>query len=346
MAKVTLSTIAAHMGLSKFAVSRALSGKDGVSDETRRRVTAVADELGYVRPADPVASRQLGIVFHDMDLINSELHLLIQSGFQAEARRRGYQVRMRWTHLTEEIEAFAPEVSALALVGPHTIETMQRIRALGVPVARQGWMAPLDPFDIVSGTDHEAGSAVAQFLYDLGHRKIAYVHGTPGYRGRIERYYGLREVLERLPDVEFREMKFETEMRFTEQLLRVQAEGFHPTAFFCAHDGLALTAVSELLRLGYRIPEDATVVGFGDFSAATQITPQLTTVKVHGLEIGAGLVRVLDDRINKRIPADVPLRHMLTSHIVVRASSGPAPKTRRQRKAPESAKPPARQETK
>lgn len=325
MAKVTLSTIAAQTGLSKFAVSRALSGKSGVSEETRRRVEAVAEELGYVRPLDPVEAPHLGIVFHDTDLINSELHLLIQSGFQAEAQRRGYQVRMRWTHLPEEIEAFARTVSGLALAGPHPIEVMQRVRASGIPVARQGWMGPLDPFDLVSGTDHEAGSAVAQFLYDLGHRTIAYVHGTPGYRGRIERFYGVREVLERYPDVEFREMKFETEMRFTEQLLKVQAEGFHPTAFFCAHDGLGITAISELLRLGYRIPEDATVIGFGDFSAATQITPQLTTVRVHGLEIGAGLVRLLDDRVNKRVDPNVPVRQMMVGQLVTRASSGPAP---------------------
>ncbi len=325
MAKVTLSTIAAHMGLSKFAVSRALSGKSGVSDDTRRRVEAVAAELGYVRSIDPVESPQLGIVFHDTDLINSELHLLIQSGFQAEAQRRGYQVRMRWTHLPEEIEAFARTVAGLAFAGPHTIDSMRRAQGAGIPVARNGWMGPLDPYDIVSGTDHEAGAAVAQFLYDLGHRTIAYVHGTPGYRGRIERFYGVREVLEHHPDVEYREMRFETEMRFTEHLLKVQAEGFHPTAFFCAHDGLAITAISELLRLGYRIPEDATVVGFGDYSAATQITPQLTTVKVHGHEIGAGLCRLLDDRINKRIDPNVPVRNMMTAHIVTRASSGPAP---------------------
>lgn len=327
MPRITLSTIAQHTGLSKFAVSRALSGKDGVSDVTRRRVQEVAAELGYVRPLGDGEAPVLGIVFHDTDLINSELHLLIHSGFQAEAQRRGYQVRARWTHEPEEIESFARTVSGLALAGPHPIGTMQRVRDAGVPVARNGWMGPLDPFDIVSGTDHEAGSAVAQFLLDLGHRTIAYVHGTPGYRGRIERFYGVREVLERHPEVVFREMKFETEMRFTEQLLKVQAEGFHPTAFFCAHDGLALTAVSELLRLGYRIPEDATVVGFGDHSAATQITPQLTTVKVHGLEIGKGLVRLLDDRIHARINPDVPQRVMLTSHIIERASSGPARQT-------------------
>jgi LacI family transcriptional regulator len=324
MARVTLSTIAQRTGLSKFAVSRSLSGKDGVSERTRRRVQEVAAELGYIRPADEAEIPVLGIVFHDTDLINSELHLLIQSGFQSEAQRRGYQVRMRWTHLADEIEAFARICRGVAMVGPHGKDSMNRIKALGIPVSRQGWLDPLEPYDMVSGTDHEAGAAVATYLLDLGHRTIAYVHGTPGYRGRIERFYGVREVLERQPEVEFREMKFETEMRFTEHLLKAQGEGFHPTAFFCAHDGLALTVVSELLRLGYRIPEDASVIGFGDYSAATQITPQLTTVRVHGHEIGAGLLRVLDDRIHNRINPAVPVRVMMTANIVTRASSGPA----------------------
>jgi LacI family transcriptional regulator len=324
MARVTLTTIAQHTGLSKFAVSRALSGKDGVSDETRRRVREVAAELGYVRPVIDTEVPALGVVFHDTDLINSELHLLIQSGIQAEARRRGYQIHMRWTHELDEIEAFARTVNCMAMVGPHTRAAMERVRSLGIPVARNGWVEPLDPFDVVSGTDHEAGSAVAHYLYGLGHRTIAYVHGTPGYRGRIERYYGLREVLEKRSDVVFREMRFETEMRFTEHYLRAKAEGFEPTAFFCAHDGLAVTAVSELLRLGYRIPEDMTVIGFGDYSAATQISPHLTTVQVHGTEIGAGLVRILDDRVQGRLTSDIAVRMFTTARIVERASSGPA----------------------
>lgn len=324
MARVTLETIAQRTGLSKFAVSRSLSGKDGVSEETRKRVREVAAELGYTRPTTGAEAPALGVVFHDTDLINSELHLLIQSGFQAEAQRRGYQVRMRWTHMPEEVEAFARTLSGMAMVGPHSRESMERVKALGVPVARNGWMDPLDPFDIVAGTDHEAGSAVARYLLELGHRTIAYVHGTPGYRGRIERFYGVREVLEKRDDVSFREMKFDTEMRFTEHFLKAKAEGFEPTAFFCAHDGLALTAVSELLRLGYRIPEDVSVIGFGDYSAATQISPHLTTVKVHGLQIGAGLVRLIDDRINGRISPEIPIRMMMAGQIIERASSGPA----------------------
>lgn len=327
MARVTLSTIARETGLSKFAVSRSLSGKDGVSEETRRRVQEVADRLGYVRSPADVEVPTIGVVFHDTDLINSELHLLIQSGIQAEAQRCGYQVKICWTHLTNEVEAFARNCSGVALVGPHAHESMEAIKALGVPVVRNSWMDPLDPYDIVSGTDHEAGSAVAQFLLELGHRRIVYVHGTPGYRGRIERFYGVREVLERFDDVQFREMRFQAEMRFTEHLREVHDSGFHPTAFFCAHDGMALTVVSELLRLGYKIPDDVSVIGFGDYSAATQISPQLTTVKVHGRQIGHGLVRLLDDRIMGRIAPDFAVRMMVAAQLIVRDSTGPARET-------------------
>ncbi|KGM35241.1 LacI family DNA-binding transcriptional regulator [Inquilinus limosus] len=323
MAKVTLATIAQRTGLSKFAVSRSLSGKDGVSDETRRRVREVAAELGYARPSPEPELLTLGVIFHDTDLINSELHLLIQNGAQSEAERLGYRLNMRWTHEPEEIQAIVRSCSGAVLVGPHDRETFARVRTLGRPIVRQGWLEPLEQADHVGGTDHEAGAAVANYLLALGHRRIVYVHGTPGFRGRVERFYGVREVLEKQADVEFREMRFQADSRFTEHLRAAHAEGFHPTAFFCAHDGLALTVVSELLRLGYRIPENASVVGFGDYSAATQISPQLTTVKVFGQQMGAACVRLLDDRINGRIPADIPVRVQITSRIIERASCGP-----------------------
>jgi len=310
--------------VSKFAVSRALSGKSGVSEQTRKRVQNLAAELGYVRQPSRQEVKTLGLVFHDTDLINSELHLLIQNGVQTEAQRRGYQVRMRWTHIAEEVEAFVRSCNGAIMVGPHDRATYDRVYSLGIPIVRTGWLEPLEQADFVGGSDHEAGSAVARFLVELGHTTIAFVQGAPGYRGRMERYYGFREVLERLPQISYRQMTFEKEVRFTEHLKAAEAEDFRPTAFFCAHDGLAVTVVSELLRLGYRIPEDVSVIGFGDYSTATQISPQLTTVKGHGQQIGAGCVRLLDDRINERMPRDIPLRLLIASRIVNRASCGVA----------------------
>ncbi len=323
MPRITLGMIAAQAGLSKFAVSRALSGKSGVSEETRRRVEAIAAQLGYARSAAQAVAPTLGLVFHDTDLINSELHYLIQNGVQSEAQRRGYNVRMVWTHHTDEIEALVRACDGVVMVGPHSRQTYDRVYSAGTPVVRTGWLDPLEQVDHVSGTDHEGGAAVGAYLHGLGHRVIAFVHGTPGYRGRAERFYGLREVLEKHADVVFREMKFLTEMRFTEHLLAAHAEGFRPTAFFCAHDGLAVTVVSELLRLGYRLPEDASVVGYGDFSAATQISPKLTTVRSQGREMGVNCVRVLDDRINGRLTPGIPLRVIVAGQVIERASSGP-----------------------
>lgn len=324
MQRVTLATIAERLGLSKFAVSRALAGKSGVSEATRRRVEEVAAELGYVRPAPSAVAPLIGLVFNDTDFINSELQLQIHAGVQAEAQRRGYQVRPRWTHDPDEIEATMRASRGGILMGPHDKSVYQRLYAIGIPIVRTGGFPdPLEAVDLVTGPDHEAGAAVADYLLRLGHREIAYVHGAPRYRGRIERLYGFREIMEKHPEAHFYDLRFEPELTFSESLTALRAGGPDPTAFFCAHDGLAVTVVSELLRLGYRIPEDVSVVGFGNFSSATQVSPQLTTVTLPGQHMGASCVRLLDDRLNGRIPSDAPLRITVAGRIVERASSGP-----------------------
>lgn len=324
MTKISLAVIAQHTGVSKYAVSRSLSGKDGVSEETRRRVREAAAELGYIKDSGR-SSRRLGIVFPITDQISAELHIVIQQSFQAEAKRLGYEPRMIWSNQTEEMLDMAQECAALAIVGNHAPETIARLKQTGISVVRSGWMDPLEDFDLVQGTDHEAARAVGLYLLELGHRNIVYVEGAPEYRGRRERYYGLREIVEQAPGTELRQMSFtgETTGNFIRLLGEMKHSGFHPTAFFCAHDGIALTAVSELLRLGYRIPEDVSVVGFGDYAAAMQITPHLTTVRTQGTEIGVGLVRVLDERIHGRWPIDMPIRMLLADSLVVRQSSGP-----------------------
>jgi len=161
--RVTLGSLAARLGLSKFAVSRALSGKSGVSEQTRRRVQELAAELGYTRQPAQKEAMTLGLVFHDTDLINSELHLLIQSGVQTEAQRRGYQVRMRWTHITDEVEAFVRGCSGAIMVGPHDRATYDRVYALHIPIVRTGWLEPLEQADFV-GVLIPASPANAHFI--------------------------------------------------------------------------------------------------------------------------------------------------------------------------------------
>jgi LacI family transcriptional regulator len=322
--RVTLQQIAEAVGLSKYAVSRSLAGKSGVSEETRERIKETAAQLGYTKPVGQIDQRDIGLIFHDLDAINGELHMQLQNGVQREAHRLDQPIRIRWTHTPHHVAELARTTAGLLLVGPHERQSIEAASAAGIPIVRLGWVEALEQADQVTGTDHEAGQAVARYLIELGHRTIAYVCGTPGYRGRLERLYGAREVTELFDDVCLHVMQFEEHGGFVNAFQALKRQAIHPTAFFCAHDGLALTVVSELLGLGHRIPDEISVVGFGDFSPATQISPQLTTVRVEGQEIGAAGLRLLLERIRTpRLPDGPARRILIASRIVERRSAGP-----------------------
>jgi LacI family transcriptional regulator len=327
MGRVTLQDIANHTGLSKFAVSCSLSGKAGVSDATRKRVEDAAEKLGYLRPRPAEEQREITLIFHDrVDSVSYELRTMLQDGMQREAHRLGQPVRLQWTHDANRVESMVKDSAGIILVGPHERKTLDILKSCGVPVVRLGWVAPLEQADHVGGTDHEAGIAVGDYLIGLGHRDIAFLQGEEGFRGRMERYHGLRESLEHYPEARLHHLRFEEDGGFIPALRKLHDTGIAPTALFCAHDGLALTAVSELLARGYRIPEDMSVVGFGDFSAATQISPHLTTIKVQGVEMGATAMRLLLERIETRGEPVHARRILIASTFVERRSSGAAPK--------------------
>ena len=144
--KVTLQIIADETGLSKFAVSRALAGKSGVSAATRLRVTETADRLGYRRNTG-VAANVLGAIFDDQEAVNSELYMQIQSGAQREATRLGYGMRLSWTHSPEDASGSPADCAGLLIVGQHTAQSLARAYATGTPIVRSGWLDPLQQAD-------------------------------------------------------------------------------------------------------------------------------------------------------------------------------------------------------
>jgi LacI family transcriptional regulator len=323
VSRVTLRIIAEATGLSKFAVSRALAGKSGVSDATRARVTEVAERLGYRRGG--VTSNLLGAIFDENEPFNGELYVQIQGGVPREAQKLGNAVRLHWTQSPEDNVQMAQDCAGLLVVGRHDSASVARAHATGTPVVHQGWLDPLQPVDWVGGTDHEAGAAVAAHVLARGHREIVYVHGEDVLRGRRERLNGLREGLDGTPGARVKDLTWSAGSSFAAELDRHLATGARPTVYFCAHDGYAVTAVSHLLGRGLRIPEDVSVIGFGDLSPAQQIRPALTTVKVFGTDFGTAAVRLLDARIRRPDDMPFPIRLSIPNRIIDRASVGPGP---------------------
>lgn len=330
MAKVTVQAIADRLGVSKFAVSRALNGKPGVSKQTRDDILELAEELGYVIRPKRHRTRSIEVIYHDPDVALREVWTEIQAGTQSEAARLGIETAVRWTDDPAIVERLKDTALGFILIGPHEPSVIDGARATGLPCVRIGELPLLDRMDQVASSDQESARAVAEYLLGLGHRRFVYVHGKPGYRGRIERHRTFVQVASATPGAIVRDMAFHADdapADFRQNFLALVREGFEPTAFFCGNDGVAVTVVSELIRLGLRVPQDASVVGHADYAIATQIAPQLTTVRVPHHAMGVAAVRLLVSRTGGYGPVNdlPPHRIVMIDELTVRETTAPPP---------------------
>jgi len=332
MARVTVQSIADQLGLSKFAVSRALSGHPGVSATTRAAVVELAERLGYSPRSRPQAKKaNIEIIYHDPDVMYRDLWTEVQAGAQIEATQREVSAAVRLTDDPAVISELGRTTDGFMLLGPHDDVILEAARNTGKPCVRVGDpLPPLDVMDYVSGVDEEGASAVAQYLLAEGHRSFVYVHGKLGFPRRIARYRSFLEVIEGQKGVEVREVVLSEDSapgEFSEALAKLHKDAIRPTGFFCGSDYVAVTVLTELLRMGVHVPEQASVVGYADYIVAQHTSPALTTVRVPFRQMGTVAMRQLLGRIGGvGINSDLPPQRIgLVPKLILRGSSGRAP---------------------
>ncbi|MBY5541679.1 LacI family transcriptional regulator [Rhizobium leguminosarum] len=330
MSRVTLQEIADHLGISKFAVSRALTGKPGVSEDTRRNVLSIAEEFGYIARRTKVTSQSIEVIFHDRSVANRELWIDVQHGIEMEATRFGCSMAVRWTDDHRIIERLEAASLGFILVGPQEPRMFDAALDSAVPAVVVAHIVPeLYRMDQITATDVEAGVFVAKFLHQLGHRRMVYAHGQLGYPGRYARLRGFSEAIAELDGAQLREIAFKEDYFAADlrgAVMKMADDGFEPTAIFCGSDGVAVTVVSELMRMGISVPDDISVVGHADYPIATQVSPNLTTIHMPHKQMGIAAVRQLLSRIglNGQLNDLPPQRLSLVPHLVKRQSTGPA----------------------
>lgn len=328
MARVTVQAIADRLGISKFAVSRALSGHSGVSDTTRAAVVEMAEALGYVPRARAAAPAHVEILYHDLRSMYRELWSHVQAGAQMEGAKRGVTTTVRWTDDPALIRRLAPETDGIMLIGPHGDDMLDAIRASGLPCVRIGGPLPaLEPMDHVAGADREGSARLAAHLASAGHRRFIYVHGQSGLAGRIHRCEALRDFAETVTGMEVEEIGFTEDSaaaQFREAMEAMFAQGYNPTAYVCGNDMVAVMVMSELVRMGISVPQQASVTGFGDYTVASQMSPGITTVRVPYQKMGIAALRLLASRIGSEGGVnDLPPQRLgLIGELVIRGSTG------------------------
>jgi DNA-binding LacI/PurR family transcriptional regulator len=323
---MSIRDVAAQAGVSPATVSRVFTRPDSVAADTRRRVIAVADELGY--SPHPVArslargrTGSIGIVVPD---IANSFSAVITKAVQQEARRDGYTLFVaesdeiardeeRWAR------ALAAQVDGLLVASPQMPDDALLALAAMTPMVMTNRL--LDGIPAVLTDAYEATGHAVEHLYALGHRELVYLAGPDGYSNEV-RVRGFRDTCGRL-GIAASELgpfsaRFSAGLRAGDLVLATSATGV--VAF---NDEIAVGVINRLADRGVRVPRDMSVVGHDDTQLAEMVMPRLTTVRIPAAAAGAAAVGMLLDVVAGRDSAVHCLR--LPAELVIRASTGPAP---------------------
>jgi len=327
----TVEDVAREAGVSLMTVSRAMNGRPGVGEQTRRRILDIAERMGYrpSRVARGLASRRasaLGIVFPDM--ANPFFAILAKAATDV-ARSRDVNVFILNTDEDPEREISAYEsLHEERIDGVIVAASRLSAKRLRAEIAR--FSAPVLVNSVVTGpgianvdVDDRAGilEAVAH-LYSRGRRRIAFVAGPrasgsarrrlSGYRAGLDEgglAFDPRLVTHSKPDTE-------GGMRATAAILEREPD---IDAVIAHNDITAIGVLRGLELAGRRVPEDVAVLGVDDIPYAALVRPSLSTLRIDIAALGRlAMTALLDLREGRPVEPLRPLR----PELVFRESSG------------------------
>jgi LacI family repressor for deo operon, udp, cdd, tsx, nupC, and nupG len=310
--EINMKDVAARAGVGMATVSRALSGSQGVSDPTRRRVLAAADELGYV--VSPAASNLARGATKRVAIVVPHLSYWICAAMveslEIRLRREGFDILIYQVEDAEARHRFFADLPARRKVDavivvclPVNSDELERLNLMGVQLLAAGGQMVSYPFVCIN--DVEAVRQAVDHLVLLGHTRIAMIDAVdsemPDWPTRSVRAEGFRRALaaRNLPVDEALLLSSpwggEAAAGAMAQLLSLPDP---PTAVFAHSDEVALGAMRTLRRAGLRVPEDVSVIGIDDNPVAA--LTDLTTIRQPVAEIATRAADLLVDLLAGR----------------------------------------------
>jgi LacI family transcriptional regulator len=337
---VTSHDVAKLACVSQPTVSRALRGQRGVAAETLQRVQAAAIELGYVpsqlgRGLATRSTKRIGIVAGEL---TNPLSPHLVEPLHDHFKRAGYR-SVLFAEREDDPIALADLGDGLldgvilttTLIGSRLPEELAQ---RGLPFVFLSRTSDNIDVDAVVVDDAYGGRLVADLLVETGHTRIGAIFGPIQTSTGREREAGFRQRLAEHGVELGDEVTVRGAFSFVTGVTGMRAvlsAAEPPTAVFCANDVIALGAVDEVTRLGVRVPQDLSVVGFDNINAAGWNRFDLTTVRCDLDNLAA----VAADLLLKRIadPGRVHSQVVQRPKLVLRGSHA-APAASRARRRP------------
>lgn len=335
----TIRDVAARAGVSPMTVSRVINREATVKEETRALVEKAITDLNYA--PNPAARSLAGSAPFRIGLLYDNPSTGYLSEFLVgaldESSRTGAQVVIEKCAEPELAGATLTRLLRTGVDGlilpPPLCESPQVLAEVKASGAAAVGVAPgmTSPDMATIRIDNEAAAfELAQHLLALGHRRFGVIKGHPNQTVSQQRLDGFMTALKvaGIPKEAVRvEQGYFTYRSGLEAAERLLASDDRPTAIFAANDDMAAATAGLAHRLGLDVPGDLSIVGFDDTSIAANIWPALTTVHQPIAAMARAAVDlVLEEIRRKRDGAGEPRQLMHPHTLIVRDSTGPAPK--------------------
>ena len=328
----TIHDVAERAGVSKSLVSLVMRGAPNVSDERRAAALQAARELGY-RPnlaARSLVQRKSYIIGVLVSDFHNPFFNEVVDGIDADARESGFRPVMTTGQRVARREMQAIEmlvelrVDGLILLSPGVKRALVSEVARTVPTVVIGFTSRSSDYDSIAADERIGARLVVDHLVDLGHRRIAHVHGGSGAGARPRRAQYERSMAGHGLEREIQVIAGDfTEESGIEGMRNLLAAARRPSAVFMANDYSAMGALEVLADEGIRVPQDLSLVGYDNLAAAKLHRIGLTTIDQPRFEIGRLAVELLLERLE---PGRTEARHVvLPPKLVVRTTTGPPP---------------------
>ncbi len=306
--KLTVSAIARELGLSKTTVSRALSGKGRVSQETKDRINEFISHAGYEAACSEnrLKRRQtnnLALVIPP-HFIQLDLPFLRKSmgGICRMAAQRGYDILLCYADgkQTEQLERQLDAGKVDGVILSRTMvddSCLALVRRYGVPFVAMGRLADPNALQV----DHDnvgAARDLTRLLLQMGIQRIAYMGNRSSYTVSIDRIAGFRLAMEEFgltlePELVYQELN--TEESRVDALEAVLEQ--KPECLLCVDDRLAFDLLQDLRHRGIRVPGDLKLASLYDSEILVNMTPGVTAVQFDSAALGTAACRLLLDSI-------------------------------------------------
>jgi LacI family transcriptional regulator len=327
--RVGIKEVAIEAGVSIATVSYVINNKEGqsLSKETRERVNEAVNKLNYVpnlsaRILANNKSNLIGVVIPQTEpnkefMFSNPFYSEFLSSLEYTARKKGYHVLISGTNADEDYIEVAKKrnLDGIVVLGVYPQDTLEDFKKSGIPTVIIDSYVKSYHFNSVGTDDCYGGYTATKYLLERKHRKIAIVTGSVKEKGvNQERLRGYKDALleyDIAADDKYiftGNVDFEYGLEVAKTITNLKDD---ITAVFCTADILAMGLMNGLSKVGVKVPEDISIIGFDNTFISKITVPALTTVNQNiaakGERAAKMIIGIIEEKLKGKQEYIIPI---------------------------------------